>query len=403
MGTSPLRLSLLLVTLIAIGLGLLFLNSSSANSMGHMGDSIDATAASVALSTSQTNSQNLYLPSIGYDSRNSRDWIGRPALIALPDGRWILFYRKGTAHGVADGKVHLRFSEDQGNTWSDEDETPAGAEVIGFPIGAQPGNNDSGGPVVGLAANGDLILHSHDSALPGLLRRGIYQYRSTTNGATWTSEGKVNQDDSILAGGQIILIGATLYMVGPRDPGADGLPPYESVMHKSTDNGATWTLVSIVIGTHIGANESSIAHTGGNNLLVIARSDSETKTYMRRSTDLGVTWGPVRNVTGTFGVVQRPLLKYIGDRLYLCGREREQEYAARTALWFSDDDGLKWEGPYHWNTTLFADTGHCDFLERSDGTIYGVTYEGTDDAASLSEYVNQCVVGGCASTRKSSE
>ena len=56
-------------------------------------------------------------------------------------------------------------------------------------------------------------------------------------------------------------------------------------------------------------------------------------------------------------------------------------------LWYSDDQGTTWEGPYYLSTTAFADGGYCDVLRRSNGQLYLLTYEGTSAAASIVEYV----------------
>lgn len=316
----------------------------------------------------------------------SHDWIGRPALIELDSGVWVLFYRSATAHGVADGEIHIKFSGDEGRHWSDEDTTIGGVAVTGFPVTAQGAVNDTGGPTAIQAANGDLILFTYDTDTP-FVRSGTQQYRSANNGATWAYEFKVTGSDEYI-GASMILVDSTLYALLWRDVGTID-PPYSVEIWQSSDNAATWTLLSEVIGDSVGVNESGLVHIGGNKLMVIARSDDEDKTYRSSSGSLGVAWGAAIDVTADLGVVQKPVLKYFGDRLYLVGRDRASENSARTGLWFSDDDGKDgtWVGPFHPNPLPFTDTGYVDILQRDNGDIYLVTYEGSDPATSLIEYV----------------
>lgn len=318
-------------------------------------------------------------------SSGSHDWIGRPNFAIREDGVWVMAYRSGIHHGPIaplSGQVHIRFSNNEGISWSDEDKTLAGAAVTGFPLVGH--SKDATEGTIVQAANGDLliaVLEDEDGVRGG----GTWIWRSTDDGASWSSVGQMESDDELLCGGQIIVIGTDLYMILWTDPGSNYSSPYSVELHKSTDHGATWSLVSEVIGTGTDANESAIVHTGGNNLLVIARSTSETMTFKAVSNDLGNSW-TVTDVTSQLGVVQRPKLKYLGDRLYLFGRNRLAETSQRTGLWWSDDDGNSWDGPFLPNSTIFNDCGYCDMLPRANGELYLVTYEGTSDVASLVAY-----------------
>jgi hypothetical protein len=62
-----------------------------------------------------------------------RDWLGRPVMAARPDGTWMLTYREAPYHDLhTDSAVHIAFSGDGGETWSD-DTTLGGVLIKGFP------------------------------------------------------------------------------------------------------------------------------------------------------------------------------------------------------------------------------------------------------------------------------
>jgi len=68
----------------------------------------------------------------------STDWLGRPVL--LDDGsKWIVIYRQGAQHAYDAASVfHIRFSTDQGATWTAEDTYIGGGAVAGAPAAAAP-------------------------------------------------------------------------------------------------------------------------------------------------------------------------------------------------------------------------------------------------------------------------
>src|SRR5690606_19284866 len=62
------------------------------------------------------------------------DWHGRTSCLVLPSGVVVLFYRVASAHNVNDnGKLHIRFSQNYGETWTNENTYIDGTAVTGFP------------------------------------------------------------------------------------------------------------------------------------------------------------------------------------------------------------------------------------------------------------------------------
>jgi hypothetical protein len=99
---------------------------------------------------------------------------------------------------------------------------------------------------------------------------------------------------------------------------------------------------------------------------------------------MGATWGSLANLTAIFGVHQRPRFRTVGSRLYFYGRERAGQW---TVLYWSDDSGVTWVGPFYPSTTTYTDTGYCDILIRNNGQIYMLTYAGNATTADIVEHV----------------
>lgn len=314
------------------------------------------------------------------------DWLGRPVLLVLADGTWLAAYRQGSQHNYDDASVfHLRFSDDEGATWTAADTLLGGGTVTGAPF-SRHGTNAVADAILMPAPNGDILLHVGEIN-SGANPVGTWQYRSTDGGATWTAGGLINSDTEIFSGQDYVVIGGVIFVLFWKDASSDG-QPNQTLLYSSGDNGTTWALVSAVTTTTDNTGEAGLVHLGGDTLLCILRDHaSNTNTYQRISTDLGQTWGTLTNVTGIFGVFHRPRMRSVGNRVYLYGRDLAAAAERLTVLWYSDDQGMTWEGPYYLNTTAFADGGYCDLLRRSNGQLYLLTYEGSSEAASVVEYV----------------
>src|SRR5688572_17234580 len=63
-------------------------------------------------------------------------WVGRGRL-AIRRKEWLFAYVAGNHHGGVDTtkRIHLRFSTDEGRTWTAADTLPSGGKVRGFPVG----------------------------------------------------------------------------------------------------------------------------------------------------------------------------------------------------------------------------------------------------------------------------
>ena len=336
-----------------------------------------------------------------------RRWLGRPSLTARPDGTWVMVFREGPAHWpTTDSSFHVAFSTDEGETWSDDDTTPEGEAVEGFPH-TRPDADVSDATVK--HHRGDLLFHVSEERDAGGWR-GTRQLRSTDGGRTWTDEGILDpagiEPESVLLGQDDAVhpdTGALYEGVNYRTPG-DGPVASKSGLLRSTDGGRSWEYVGDVTGVEDDTGEVGIVFLDGE-LLALLRETETPATYARRSEDAGETWGPLRDVTDDLGVFQRPrpyTPEDIGgtasgdDRLYAVGRtvrdlaaghdrgsdadRRHVRGSQHTAVAASPDGGESWHGPVdldEWGWPApFGDCGYCDLRIREDGSLYVVTYGG---------------------------
>jgi len=325
-----------------------------------------------------TNSRISYQPLIT-DTR----WYGRPHIIDRGDGVWVMIYRDASQHDLdANGVFHIRFSTDEGETWTADDTYIDDNPVSGFPIGGRDATESVGDAILIRAPNGDLLCHVASNDINNV-RRGTQQWRSTDGGKTWTYEGQINDDDTFLSGQDYFVVGSDIYLAVFVDPGADITPPYHAALYKSSDNGQTWVHVSNITSTAENTDEPGIEYLGNNTIIAVLRATDGSTTYQKISTDMGLTWSSLENKGSQLGVIQRPRVYKHGNLIYLIGRKLSDPH---TTLYFSKDNGAHWTGPFYPDPTSYADTGYCSMLKKSDGSFYMLSYAGTLTDADIMEY-----------------
>jgi hypothetical protein len=321
-----------------------------------------------------------------WSSTAPADWLGRP-MLCDNDGTWIALYRQSIDHGTSDAGVqfHLRFSADEGATWSNVDTLVGGAALTGAPFVNHATNTNQTDGIIMRAPNGDLLVQIYEK--PGAA--GTYQYRSIDDGATWVDEGRiVAATPTVIIGGQDhAIVGADMYITVMYDPNGDGSHPHTSALYKSSDNGATWTKQGD-IDTGIDTSENAIISTGGNNMLVVQKDISFAKTYQYTSTDLGATWSARSEIQSQVSILNRPRLKYDGSRLLLTGRDYISATSFFTVVYASTDNGATWGSKFYPDLPGdYQDGGYCDWLKRTDGKYYMLSYAGLTTVADIKEYI----------------
>lgn len=300
------------------------------------------------------------------------DWIGRPSL--CNDGsKWICVYRVANQHndGV-EARICIRFSEDEGATWTSENVFTDDNPVTGAPF-YNVAQSDASLPCVLKAPNGDLLL---TASIGGI---GASLWRSTDGGASWSDEGAISPAYDEL--NEMIVVGSDIYAVCY----AGG---YNCDLIKSTDSGATWALVSHVTEDADGfdVNEYSVCNPSGNNLLVAMRRYSRGYFLQRKSTDLGATWGDF-SIPSNVGTIHRPRLMVDGSRIWLLGRNFYIDGKEKTLICYTDDVGDTWGGALELEGDYQVDCGYAAILKKTDGNVYVLSYLGTFSAATIYEYI----------------
>jgi len=307
------------------------------------------------------------------------DWLGR-ARIANKDGIWVLVYFQSQGHGTRPlGKTaHIKFSKDEGRTWTAPDRWFDGSGIEGMPLELpRPDSELSEGELL-VAPNGDLLLFVNYRTAGRQF--GCLQYRSTDSGKSWIAQGLLDNKTELWMPHDSVVADGKIYMGVIVDQGADRKPPLKVALYVSGDNGENWEQRSFPGEAGDGLNESGITLAPDGSLLMVFRTIKERTTKMRRSRDLGKTWEPLVDITYGVGVVQQPHLDVFPDaprRIYLFGRDRFEEHSQRNGLWFSDDSGKTWDN-IDLDAEVWNDSGYGNSVKKANGDLYYVGYLGTD-------------------------
>jgi hypothetical protein len=346
------------------------------------------------------------------------DWIGRPSIWRRSDDALVMVYYRATGHATNDGAVYIRYSDDDGATWTAENTKLAGdggGAVTGFPLNPTvSAGEDAFEPLLmGLSTADEALLHTWRFNFgAGGSNGGTYQWRTTDGGVTWTSEGgpvawaglTPTQNGKTYATDQGVLVGSNLFVGGRvyNDPDED---PTSLIFSGTTDDGATWTRLATLVsaaslGGH-GTQEIGFTRVGSRFLGIIRDVAAVTHTYAMVSDDLnGVSWGSLEDWTARLGIMGRPRLytraqlkgqaNWWNDPvLILSGFEHQTpgtSTSRRNAVWISRDSGGTWDGPNYIDTTN-DDGGYSDvFYDAGNDQYVVVSYRGTLTAADLKQY-----------------
>lgn len=297
------------------------------------------------------------------------DWVGRPNIVNN-GATWIMAYREGTAHGTGGVEINLRFSTDEGATWTADNVFTDANPCVGLPLTGHAGMTDMAESLLFIAPNGDILLHAYERP-----SSSTYQYRSVDGGFTWTDEGKIDADNGIYAAQDYCTVGTDIYITAIHDPVADFVHPWDLVMFKSTDNGATW--VQSVIDAVNDCNEAGICNPSGNNLLLVMRGNANTTGWYYWSTDLGATWTVSHAaLPANIGIIQKPRLRKFLNGIVMVGRDYLTADIQYTVVWYSPD-GLTWTRKFYPDSGWYSDCGYCDLVQRAAGAFYLLSYKGS--------------------------
>lgn len=237
-------------------------------------------------------------------------WLGRAVVEKLPNGRMALAYREAGRHpGWVGGMVHIRFSDDGGQTWSAEDHNTDGSPLPGFPVTFS--GDDAFEPYLYAAPNNDLILHIwRTNGTSHRHGKGTWQTVSSDGGNTWTEPAQVDfigvdDDDRAYATDDHTIIDGTIYTSLRQYIG--GSQGWQCKFVRSTDNGATWELVNEHINVpELNAVEKGFEYLGAGQIVSVSSHGQREKVLLTETDDLGQTWKPWSDILDSTGVWDRP-------------------------------------------------------------------------------------------------
>ena len=232
---------------------------------------------------------SLELPPGPENPRNSEG-----AFMPLKDGRIMFAYSRysgESSHDHAKAEIAVRYSSDNGATWTDKDEIIA--------------RNDSGMNVMSVSL---LRLQSGEIALFYLRKNSTsdcrpVMRRSFDEGKTWTDETPCITDEIayyVLNNDRVIQLkdGRLLFAVS-RHSFPDGKFDNAGVVmtYSSDDNGKTWqrgkSVLEIVApsGNHYAVQEPGVVECLDGSVLLWIRTNADCQ-FLSRSNDRGETWSP---------------------------------------------------------------------------------------------------------------
>jgi len=253
--------------------------------------------------------------------KKSGRWFGRATIEKLSNGWFVLCYREAKRHTGSDGVIHIRFSENGGCSWSQEDHHLDGTPLARFPVSFE--SDDAFEPYLYVAPNGRIILHiwrtnggNHRKG------KGTWQTVSDDNGKTWSPPQPVDfigvtNDLHAYATDDHTIVDGVIYTSLREFIGGKQL--WQCKFIKSANNGTTWQVVS----EHINAPEHNSVEKGfeyvGENRIVSVGSEGGRKyVFLTHSEDLGRTWAPWEDILPALRVWDRPRIWTLA---HLQGRE----------------------------------------------------------------------------------
>lgn len=328
------------------------------------------------------------------------NWYGRVSIARMPDNIIVMTYRHGPQHDKNNnGVIHIKFSDNFGDTWTDDDVDLNGNPVTGFPM--TPSLPDSGfGPVHGLlilCQNGDLLcqMWNHKYTTPETWL-GAYQSRSTDGGLTWStpvgvtlSGTGVDDTNKLYIGEDHFVLGSDIY-ISVREYRPD-LSYEQMFMFKSSDNGVTYQYVGQMTTptspSPDGSGEIGFTYIGNNKITGLCRVSNNTGIYRIDSDDMGLTWSnqdisssnPTdmgRSIIKSRAFAKKQASWWNDPVLIGCGMifPNGTSLPRRNSVFISKDFGANWYGPLYVDATN-EDGGYGDWFynEIKNEYVY-VTY-----------------------------
>lgn len=348
------------------------------------------------------------------------DWQGRYYPIVMADGNWMAVWLEGTFHSDYNSATHtvnIHFSNDEGVTWTDNNEYFGAVAVTGWPL-VPPGGTATGFVdfLLTLCPNGDIVLIAQNRGSNPTVWNAVnfsqHQYRSTDNGATWAyefdfcdtiGENTVATRAKIQGLFETMIIGSDLYVILCQI--RTDLDDTRIRIYQTSDNGATWTFLSNPIEydeVTPDCTESALAHLGNGRIICVFRTQDLGQALWKTSEDYGLTWGTVTEFSEQLGYVglHQPRIKSYSNFFLVMGRDNKKVIdditsAAyqRNSWWTTDDlfatpcDRYYLDPFYTGNGTVSnGDAGYTRAVQKNDGSFMFFGYYGLNAASLIYKY-----------------
>jgi hypothetical protein len=195
-------------------------------------------------------------------------------------------------------EILFRRSTDNGATWQTTKN-----------LSNNPG--PSSNPQIAVSGSNVFVVWTQENA--DLSQSDIFFRRSADNGATWGARINISVSGinfssvaRLAASGSNVYISWTIgYSGEPRD----------TLLRRSTDNGATWSTIVNLSNNPVSNNQGPEIASSGNKVYVVWSAANEI--YLRRSTDNGATWKSVVNLSKNAGDSRTPQIAVSGSFVYV--------------------------------------------------------------------------------------
>jgi len=251
----------------------------------------------------------------------------------------LLTYRDGATHNIYNsGRIHIRFSYDYGDTWTDPNKYLDSSDVGNFPLGIDDDPDpqyDPGETLMMVYSNNKINMFTHAILSGGdPFNLGTHQSYSLDNGKNWSNNNGIifqgNPYNSLNSGNGHQWASATedyfeyngVIYSATRQRLSLAAGDFIQLFVKSTDYGSTWQYVSDISDTDNKTNENGLEYVGNNTIVSLLRKSDNTTTYLAKSTDMGLNWS-LSDITSASGLTSR-------HRIYT------RSHLKQTANWWDD-------------------------------------------------------------------
>lgn len=209
--------------------------------------------------------------------------------------RMFIFYRSGAQSEQSDGEIYQRYSDDFGNTWTDE------ALVYG-----EAGKNTTN-IAGGVTPTGRVVLffstYSPSPPAASLVFDGIFYIYSDDDGVTWSAKSTLNTGAETIYsayGKMETLQNGTLAQSWYSQAVGD----FNVRIVYSTDNGITWgNQVTLPISST--ETETDILAIRDSSMIAISRKDGVPNFHLCYSPNYGVTWEEIGELNIFTGITNQ--------------------------------------------------------------------------------------------------